>query len=154
MSSRRKARELALKVLYQNDLMKACEIPREVSYSGWKEAFKHLVDILKIDKEGKSFAKDLIEGTSKNIKLIDSKISEFSKNWQISRISVVDRNILRIACYEMLFLEKIPHAVSIDEAIELSKKYSATESKSFINGVLDGICKSLDKEKLTTVKNG
>ncbi|MDD5455040.1 MAG: transcription antitermination factor NusB [Candidatus Ratteibacteria bacterium] len=136
MSSRRKARELALKVLYQYDLTSI----------DWKETFKHLTDILKIDKEGKSFAKELVKGTLKNLELIDSKISEFSKHWQISRISVVDRNILRIACYEMLFLKKIPHAVSIDEAIELSKKYSATESKSFINGVLDGICKSLKKE--------
>ena len=143
MSSRRKARELALKVLYQNDAAESDGTSR----SGWKETFKYLTDFMKIDKEGQDFAKELIEGTLKNIKLIDSKISEFSKRWQISRISVVDRNILRIACYEMLFLEKIPHAVSIDEAIELGKKYSATESKAFINGVLDGICKSLKKEK-------
>lgn len=136
MSSRRKARELALKILYQKD-----------STSGdWKETFKHLVNFMDIDKEGKNFAKELIEGTSKNHKLIDSKISEFSKHWKLSRISVIDRNIMRIACYEMLFQTKIPNAVSIDEAIELSKKYSADESKSFINGVLDGICKSLKKD--------
>jgi N utilization substance protein B len=144
MSSRRKARELALKVLYQND-----STPSDGTKSKpvWKDTFKYLTDLMDIDKEEKGFAKELIEGTLKNIELIDSKISEFSKHWKISRISVVDRNILRIACYEVLFLEKIPHAVSIDEAIELSKKYSATESRSFINGVLDGICKDLEKNQ-------
>ncbi len=147
MSSRRKARELALKVLYQNDLTGAIKKPREEAQSDWNDTFKHLANILKIDKEGKGFAKELIEGTLKNLELINSKISEFSKHWQISRISIVDRNILRIACYEMFFAEKIPHAVSINEAIELGKKYSATESKSFINGVLDGICKDLQKNQ-------
>lgn len=136
MSSRRKARELALKVLYQKDS----------ASDDWKATFKYITDFTKIDKEGKAFAKELIKGTLENLKLIDSKITEFSKHWNISRISVVDRSILRLACYEMLFQEKIPHAVSIDEAIELSKKYSADESKSFINGVLDGILKSLKKE--------
>ncbi|MBU0534480.1 MAG: transcription antitermination factor NusB [Candidatus Omnitrophica bacterium] len=148
MSSRRKARELALKVLYQNDSM-----PHDGTepLSTWKDTFKYLTDIMDIDKEEKKFAKELVEGTLKNIELIDPKISEFSKHWKISRISVVDRNIMRIACYEMLFSEKVPHAVSIDEAIELSKKYSATESKSFINGVLDGICKDLQKK--SKIKN-
>ena len=136
MSSRRKARELALRILYQHDS----------SDNTWKETFNYLADFMKIDKECKDFAKGLIEGTLENIKLIDSKISEFSKNWQLSRISVIDRNILRLACYEMLFMEKIPYAVSIDEAIELGKKYSTEESKSFINGVLDGICKDLQKK--------
>ena len=143
MSSRRKARELALKVLYQND---SASKDKTEFHSGWKDTFKYTASFMKIDKEGKGFAKELIEGTLKNLELIDSKISEFSKHWKISRISVVDRNILRIACYEMLFSEKIPHAVSIDEAIELSKTYSADESKSFINGVLDGILKSLKKK--------
>ena len=133
-----------MKVLYQNDVT---GLEGKETFKHLKETFKHIAVLLKIDKEGKSFAKDLIEGTLKNIAPIDSKISEFSKNWKISRISVVERNILRLACYEMLFLEKIPHAVSIDEAIELSKKYSATESKSFINGVLDGICKDLQKNQ-------
>lgn len=136
MSSRRKARELVLKVLYQKDS----------TGSNWKETFDYLSDEMGIDEEGRDFAKELIEGTLKNLKLINSKISKFSKHWQLPRISVVDRNILRLACYEMLFQNKIPHAVSIDEAIELGKKYSTEESKSFINGVLDGILKNLKKE--------
>ena len=137
MSSRRKARELALKVLYQKDS----------TSSGWEETFDYSADEMEIDEECKKFAKKLTKGTIKNLELIDAKISEFSKHWQISRISVVDRNILRLACYEILFEKKIPNAVSIDEAIELSKKYSAEESKSFINGVLDAIRKSLKKEE-------
>lgn len=136
MSSRRKARELVLKVLYQKDS----------TDNKWKETFDYLSDEMGIDEEGRDFAKELIEGTLKNLKLINSKISKFSKHWELSRISVVDRNILRLACYEMLFQNKIPHAVSIDEAIELGKKYSTEESKSFINGVLDGILKNLKKE--------
>ena len=140
MSSRRKARELALKILYQKDS----------TGGAWKETFKYLADFMYIAGESKDFAKELMEGTLKNLKLIDSKISEFSKHWKLSRISVVDRNILRIACYEMLFMDKIPHAVSIDEAIELGKKYSTEESKSFINGVLDGIRKSLKVEEMNT----
>jgi N utilization substance protein B len=137
MSSRRKARELALKTLYQKD----------TSGSVWEETFEYISDFLKVSDEGKKFAKNLVEGTLKNINEVDSRISKFSKNWTLSRISVVDRNILRLACYEMLFEEKIPHAVSIDEAIELSKKYSSQESKSFINGVLDAISKSLNKKE-------
>jgi N utilization substance protein B len=137
MSSRRKARELALKVLYQKD----------TTGGDWKETFEYLTDFMGIDEEGQKFAKKLTEGTLKNLELIDSKISKFSQHWKLSRISIVDRNILRLACYEMLFEDKIPYPVSIDEAIELGKKYSTEESKSFINGVLDGIRKSLKKEK-------
>ncbi|HIE43420.1 MAG TPA: transcription antitermination factor NusB, partial [Candidatus Omnitrophica bacterium] len=97
--------------------------------------------------KGQKFAKELIEGTLKNLKLIDSTISRFSRHWRMSRISIIDRNILRLACYEMIFRDDIPNAVSIDEAIELSKKYSTDESKLFINGVLDGICKSLKAKR-------
>lgn len=137
MSSRRKARELVLKVLYQKDS----------TNSDWEYTFDCLSDEMKIDDECRKFAKKLTKGTFKNLELIDEKISKFSKNWKLSRISVVDRNILRLACYEMLFEKKIPHAVSIDEAIELGKKYSTHESKSFINGVLDAIRKSLKEEE-------
>ena len=139
MTSRRKARELVLKVLYQHD--------SGGGEKNWKETFDYLVALEHIDEETEKFAKELIEETLKNIERIDSLISNSLHHWKLSRISMIDRNILRLACCEILLKENIPYAVSIDEAIELSKKYSSEESKSFINGILDGICKNLKKKK-------
>lgn len=129
MRKRTRARECAVKVLYCLDITK-------------QELTSCLSDFWQNNQEEaevKEFANLLIKGTIENLERIDNEISAHAKNWQLSRMAVVDRNILRLASYELLFLKDIPPKVSINEAIELAKKYSGEESSKFINGILDKI---------------
>ena len=131
MSSRRKARELALQALYQIDINK--ETSKEVLKRFWEEK--------KISPEAKKFTEELVKGTSTRRKDIDSLICKYSEHWKIERINIIDRNILRFAIYELLYLKNIPPVVTINEAIEIAKKYSTSESGKFLNGILDKIKK-------------
>ncbi len=134
--SRRKAREYALQILYQYDLTK--EKPdREAFEIFWKEH--------NVDDTIKSFTEDIVTGTLKNLKEIDRLISSVTEHWELQRMAVVDRNILRAATYELLYRDDIPAAVTINEAIEIAKKYSSRESASFINGLLDRITRDIKK---------
>ena len=132
MRRRRLSREYTLQVLYQIDITrddpaKACE-----SFFGLhNEASK--------DEDVRVFAKTLVEGVSRNISEIDNKISGYATNWQFKRIGLIERNILRMAGFELLYLKDIPPKVTINEAVELAKKYSGAEAAKFVNGVLDKI---------------
>jgi transcription antitermination factor NusB len=95
-------------------------------------------------KEIRPFAKDLVLGVWRNKEDLDKLISRASKNWRIERMSRVDRNILRIAVYEVLYMGDIPPKVSIDEAVELGKRFGTEDSGAFVNGVLDCIYNTLD----------
>lgn len=97
------------------------------------------------DPKMEQFTKILAEGTIKNLSDIDEKISRAAINWSIKRMPCLDKNILRMATFEMLFMEDIPVLVSINEAIELAKKYSAEDSPRFINGVLHKIKEEIGK---------
>ena len=132
MRKRSKARELALKFLYQIDITKE-------SFSQALEDFwqKH-----RARKPVKEFTTQLIQGTLANLAQIDSLISKYAQNWQLKRMAVIDRNILRLGCFELLFLEDVPPKVSINEAVELAKKYGDVESSKFVNGILDKIHKA------------
>lgn len=92
--------------------------------------------------EIKEFSIFLVEGISKNKDLIDSLISKYATNWQIQRMPAIDRNILRLATFELLFADDIPPKVSINEAIEMAKRYGDKDSGKFVNGVLDKINKT------------
>lgn len=129
MGSRRTARELALKILYQADVSK---ISIESVLSDFWENHVYAPDV-------RGFAEDLVKGVMKNSEDIDRKIAEHATNWDFSRIAVIDRSILRLAVYEIEYRNDIPPAVSINEALEISKKYSTADSSRFINGVLDAI---------------
>lgn len=133
---RRKAREYVLQFLYSLDILGALEKDdhKERLEFFWRENKEK-------DKEIIEFAEEIILGTIKNQKLIDSIIQSFSENWNFTRIAVVDRNILRFATFELLFRNDIPPAVTMNEAIELAKAYSSSDSASFINGILDRIAK-------------
>ncbi len=133
---RRKAREYALQLLYGFDLSGEL-INQKTLKDFWKE-HHHTADI-------REFTEDLVFGTINNLKEIDELISSVTEHWDINRMAAVDRNILRYATYELLFRDDIPAAVTLNEAIEISKKYSSRESSSFINGVLDRITKKLQK---------
>jgi len=97
-------------------------------------------------KEIRDFANILVRGVSEKRDDIDHEIEASSKNWRLSRMATVDRNILRVAVYELMYLSDVPKRVSINEAIELGKKYGSEDSGSFINGVLDKISQGVGKE--------
>jgi N utilization substance protein B len=127
--SRRKARELAFKVLFQVDQVNA--EPRE--------AFNYLVEETPLAEKDREFAWSLIEGSVDKIEEIDALLASFSKDWTVQRMSSVDRNLLRLASYEILYLDQAQPVVAIDEALEIAKRYSEAASVGFINAILDKI---------------
>jgi transcription antitermination protein NusB len=129
MGSRRKARELAVQLLYQNDLAKM--VPEEAMNLFWEH--------FPVEMEVREFCTQLVLGTLDRLAVIDEFLSEASENWSLNRMSVVDRNILRLATYELLDRLDIPPSVSLNEAIEIAKKYSTPDAAMFINGVLDRV---------------
>ncbi|MCC6129478.1 MAG: transcription antitermination factor NusB [Acidobacteria bacterium] len=136
---RRKARELALQLLYQNDL--AGTEPREM-FALTEEFEKAAPDV-------QEYASRLLLGTLEHREEIDARLSERSEHWRLGRMPAVDRNLLRLALYEMLHEPETPHAVVIDEAVEIAKRFSTPSSGSFVNGVLDGIRRSLAGRTVT-----
>jgi N utilization substance protein B len=129
VGSRRRGRELALQMLYALDMN-----PTNAPSSS-----RQMVDDVEIDFDSLDFADDLVRGVTENRELIDQKIHEKSKNWSIPRMARVDLNILRMATYELLMRNDIPKNVSINEAIEVAKKFGTGDSAAFINGILDEI---------------
>lgn len=130
-SSRRFARELALQLLFQIDVGKV----------SLKEALKDFSSLHDVPASTKEFCLSLVKGVLDNLEEIDKQIKEVSKNWELSRMNIVDKNVLRLGTYEMLFGSNIPETVAINEAIEIAKKYGSNESGSFVNGILDAIKK-------------
>jgi len=130
----RRARILALEVCYQLDIQNLMCI---------KNAEQVFDDMEVNDDNIISRAKRIVTGVITNLSFIDELIKKHSKNWDISRMVYVDRNILRIAVYEMVFMSDVPDIVAINEAIEISKIYSSPESGKFINGLLDSIRKEI-----------
>jgi transcription antitermination factor NusB len=126
---RTKAREYALQFLYMLDIRGHEILGEETSF------FAEQTD----DEDIISFASDLVAGVTEHKDKIDATIEESTQNWELGRIATVDRNILREAIYELLYRPDIPPKVSINEAIELGKKFSTSNSGGFINGILDRI---------------
>ncbi len=128
MGSRRKAREMALQGLYTIDLVGSWEEdPQEVLYEKllWPSSVP--------------FAEKILAGIREHRLAIDQSIESHADYWSISRMSLIDRNILRIAAFELLYCSDIPRRVSINEAIELAKLYGTLQTKSFLNGILDKV---------------
>jgi len=130
MRRRTKSRELALQMLYQIDMRGA-------------EAYDGLDAFLDRDAftepDVREFAKALVEGTTEYRDEIDAILQRAAQNWKIERMAIVDRNILRMAIYELIHRSDVPSKVTINEAIELGKRYSTQQSGAFINGILDRI---------------
>ena len=136
--ARRAARELALNVLYQWD---SGGLPFEEAL---QTALEH-ADLSGIDKKGqirsdqaRNYARDLAVGTKENIDELDAIIEQLAEGWPLERQPAVDRNILRMAIYEIKHVESVPPVVSVDEAVEIAKTFSTAESGKFVNGVLAG----------------
>jgi len=132
MGGRRVSREVSLKVLFQVDLV----------HANIEEALKHAFENDKYPDDVKEFTLTLVKGVMSNLAEIDKVIKNYTNNWSLDRITNIDRNILRIAIYEILYLQNIPKSVSINEAVELAKKYGTRSSFSFVNGVLGRINKN------------
>jgi transcription antitermination factor NusB len=143
MSARRKARELTLKALYAY----------EISGSDAQQVSDDIISTSQIKEEAKRFSQILFEKVLQNIEKIDNLIKGSVKSWEFSRIALVEKNILRIGICELLFFSDIAPAITINEAIELAKKYGERDSKNFINGVLDFIAKALEKEQFRAKMN-
>lgn len=147
MGARRRARELALKALYRADL----------TGEDMVRSLDSVVELLgkgdpgednigrehqgSISREVWEFARRLVCGVKEKLPLLDELIDESAEHWKLERMTIVDRNILRLGAYELLFCPDIPEKVSINEAVELGKKFGAEDSPSFVNGVLDRIVK-------------
>ena len=129
MSSRRRSREMAIQVLYQVDM----------AQSDLAEALRLFCEHFKAPESIRDFAFELARGAHEHQEEVDSLIKGFSENWRLERMPTVDRNILRLAIYELLYRPDIPAKVSINEAVDLGKKYGSEDSGSFINGILDRI---------------
>ena len=133
MRRRTLAREHALKILYQTEITRQ---PLEAAMDAyWREEPNKDVEIVE-------YAKLLSHGVLSNLKAIDDKISDYATNWQLTRMAVIDRNILRMGLFELKYnSDNIPPKVAINEAVELAKKYGDMESSKFVNGILDKIHK-------------
>ena len=137
MRKRTKGRECALQILYALDIRKGSR--QEIIENYWRHK--------ETEPEVKQFAGSLVQGTIDNFKHIDELIAKYADNWRIERMAVIDRNIIRMASYELLFREDIPPKVSINEAVELAKRFGDDDSERFVNGVLDKVNKTEAKKR-------
>ncbi len=135
MGVRRKARELALQCLYQ---IEQCG-NQDVDIQQMREHFE-------VSKKAVDYGQELISGIKANLSEIDGLISQHAVNWRLGRMSVIDRNLLRIAVFELVFSDDVPASVAINEAIEIAKRFSTPDAGSFLNGILDSIRKSSRSE--------
>lgn len=133
---RRKAREYALQILFQIDFTEK-KIERKDLDEFWSDKKDH--------GDVKEFAEQLVIGTLDKLDEIDEIVERVAENWLLKRMAAVDRNILRFAAYEILYRKDIPSAVTINEALEIAKKYSSLDSASFLNGILDRLAKEAEK---------
>jgi len=129
LGRRRKSRESALQVLYQLNITKQDATTALTRYQ------EHFLS----HGEADDFVKRLVVGVLEYFPQLDRLIEQYSENWRLDRINMIDRNILRIALYELLYCEEIPPKVTINEAIDLGKRFGSEDSGSFINGILDRI---------------
>jgi N utilization substance protein B len=129
MGLRRKARELAMQTLFCMDMLE----------NKSEELIERLCEAVQSSPDIRPFCDHLVQGVLKNKTSIDQIIEQFSDNWKLFRMACVDRNILRIAVFEMLHCDDIPPRVAINEAVDIGKKYGTEDSGAFINGILDGI---------------
>lgn len=135
MSTRRDAREWAVQLLFQLDLNPSDKL---------EEVYKEFWSSRTVDKKSRQFTEERVSGVMNNIKDVDITLKKYTDNWEISRMGVVDRNVMRLALYEMMSCKDIPSAVIINEAVDIAKYFSTSESGKFVNGVLDRVRKDME----------
>ncbi|HPN73104.1 MAG TPA: transcription antitermination factor NusB [Candidatus Omnitrophota bacterium] len=145
MRKRTLSREIALKILYASEI--TGESPLEAARKFWENEGEQ-------SEEVRSYADTLVAGVSDKREEIDSAITMFAANWEIGRMATIDRNIIRLASFELMFLDDIPPKVAINEAIEIAKKYGDKDSGKFVNGILDRISRPKTERDLEGKKDG
>ena len=136
MTKRRSAREWAVQFLFQNDFN-----PGDI-----EQALPEFWNGKRPDLKSKRFVEDIIHGVLDHHRQIDELIQSYAEHWEIKRMNAVDRNVIRMALFEMLFRPDIPPVVSINEAVDIAKAFSSIESGKFVNGILDQVRMSLGRE--------
>jgi len=136
MGTRRSSREAALQFLYQEDFTLG---PDQRIGFDLDERFDLFCNLFQVNKKARNYALDLLRGVSANIEKIDEVIAAAASNWRLSRIAATDRNLMRIAVYEMMFREDVPPQVAINEAVEIAKRFAGDDSPKFVNGILDAV---------------
>jgi len=130
--SRRLARQVAFQTLFQIDLGQ-CDL---------EEALQQRLEEIELDEVNASYVQDVVRGVCRDLPALDAQISEVAQDWKVHRLGAVDRNILRLAIYEIVFRDDVPVPVSVNEAIELAKTFGDADSPRFINGVLGTVVRS------------
>ena len=133
---RRQAREAALQVLF------AVDVNEDLDPLGVERTFDEVVEEFSLPTRARERAKQLALGVVRNLKTIDETIERASRNWKLHRLATVDRNVLRVSAYELLFEREVPYEVVIDEAVEIARRFSSHTSPGFVNGVLDTIARA------------
>ena len=141
MGTRRISREAALQFLYQEDFTIG---PGQQFGYDLTERFELFSALFQVNKKARSYALLLLQGITDNLERIDQLIAEAASNWRLVRIAPTDRNLLRIAIFEMLKMDDVPPQVAINEAVEIAKRFAGEDSPKFINGVLDAVRATLE----------
>lgn len=136
MGIRRISREAALQFLYQEDFTIT---PGQSFGYDLQERFELFCTLFQVNKKARPYALTLLEGISSCLEQIDAEITRATSHWRLTRIAATDRNLLRIAVYEIMYCDTVPPQVAINEVLEIAKKFAAEESPKFINGVLDAV---------------
>ncbi len=136
MGTRRNSREAALQFLYQEDF--TINPDQQFGYD-LAERFELFCALFQVNKKARPYALILLQGITVNLARIDQLITDAASNWRLARIAATDRNLLRIAIYEMLEIVDVPPQVAINEAVEIAKRFAGDDSPKFINGVLDAV---------------
>lgn len=146
LHTKRLAREIAMQYLFCCDMVN--EFPELSRFDEFFEdeiRGQHNLTDNRYSRKSREIAENIISGVAINLDAVDAKIKDFAKNWEWERISLVDRNIMRVAVYEMLFDMDVPPIVSINEGVEIARDYADEKSANFINGVLNAVKDSLDR---------
>lgn len=133
--SRHLSRDLAFKILFQAD----------VGRNPWQQVLTYTCNEYKLPESSKVFLEQLVKGTIHHLKEIDAEIMKYSEDWKLERMANTDRNILRMAVCEIKYLDDIPAGVTVNEAVELAKKYGDEESGKFVNGILGNLVRNMEK---------
>ena len=135
MGVRRRAREAALQFLFQEDF----KLNAGYRDENLAEVFEAFCTLYQVNRKARPYAQELLQGIFLVRERIDGLIGQAASNWRLSRIAATDRNILRLAVFEMMSVDEIPDQVAINEAVEIAKRFGSEESPAFINGVLDAV---------------
>ncbi len=146
MGIRRNAREAALQFLFQNDFIGTAA----AEDANLEQQFADFCSLYDVQKKARAYAVELLQGIAANRDAVDALIGRNAKNWRLERLDATDRNIMRVAVFEMVYRDDVPPEVAINEALEIAKRFCVDESPAFINGILDSVKAALGTDADTS----